>query len=206
MNLPHRTASLLIRLLVILLLAGLLTFAGSQVTPREGFSTVGGLLVSAFTAASFTGALTFRRSPPWDHVLFLTSAFLLGVLLPSIFGWRDPGRTLWRPALLAIGGLGLSVGMGRGLQSGFRTLAPVLWALSLVYWVGWFALGLAGADTAMKVIWSAGGYVVFWGLAASWTAGLSMPDLDRQPLQKALELYLLILNLVLASLGMLRPI
>jgi hypothetical protein len=92
------------------------------------------------------------------------------------------------------------------MRSGFRALAPALWALSLVYWIGWFVLGLAGVGATMKVVWSASGYVVFWGLAASWAAGLSTADLDRQPMQKGLELYLLVLNLALSAHAMLRPI
>jgi hypothetical protein len=37
-------------------------------------------------------------------------------------------------------------------------------------------------------------------------AGLSTVDLDRQPMQKGLELYLLALNLALSAHAMLRPI
>ena len=206
MNPTLRRSALLIRLHVIVVLAGLLTVTGTQIAPRAGLGTAGGLLASAFTAASFTGALTFRRNPPWDQVFFLTSAFLLGFLLPSIFGWRDPGRYLWRPAILAIGGLATSAGAGRGMRAGFRTLAPALWVLSLVYWIGWFVLGLTAAGTIVQVAWSAGGYVVFWGLAASWAAGLSWVELDRNPMQKGLELYLLVLNLLLSAHTMLRPI
>jgi hypothetical protein len=58
----------------------------------------------------------------------------------------------------------------------------------------------------MQVIWSSGGYVVFWGLATSWAAGLSTAELESQAMQKGLELYLLVLNLTLSAHAMLRPI
>jgi hypothetical protein len=100
----------------------------------------------------------------------------------------------------------LSAGAGKLLRPGFLALAPFLLGLSLVYWIGWFVLGLAGVGATMKVIWSASGYVAFWGLAANWAAGLSRAELDCQPMQKGLELYLLVLNLTLSAHAMLRPI
>jgi hypothetical protein len=198
---------LTLRILSVLIMAALVTLTGLHTNPKTGLSTSWGIVSVAVLAVAFAGSLTFRQSKVWSLGLFLLGAYMLGLIFPWLgLGRGDGGDQVRMAGVLVGASLFVSFGIGRILRPGFLMLRPFLWALTLIYWVGWAVLGLLGLSAIERVFWAGSGYILFTGLTASWAAGLSPAALEHGYVQKSIEIYTLAINLLLSALGMLRPI
>ncbi|HET7009945.1 MAG TPA: hypothetical protein VFI11_04150 [Anaerolineales bacterium] len=148
----------------------------------------------------YFAAHSFPQRMDWGMVFLVGLGLAAGVALASL-PWLATSEVRLSAAGLALVGLAAAAAAGRSMPGLLRPLYPPLWigawiqviCLSVIQLTGLWSGGARPAATVAAV--------VFGGLTAAWFARVE----DRPAPPAAMDLYLLALNLFLASGVLLAP-
>lgn len=161
------------------------------------FSSSDIILLAVLAGIAFAALSIFKDAAGWRAALLFIFAGLLGCILailsPEIsgFAWLDE-------AFLAALVLALAAVTSSELRIVHRRFRIAIWALSLIYVLGWGGIALGLVAVISQSSWALFGIVVFGLAALTWFAQAKNRVKEVAGLTLAFELYLLGVNLAVA--------
>jgi FtsH-binding integral membrane protein len=153
----------------------------------------------------FLALITFRETSTWNFVLLLTFALIAGTFLGGTFS--EEVQFSWGVALLtALGVLFLTAAVGGYFGERIGRWSVALWIGSWVYLLGWVIIAFANLPPSAQTIWAFAGLIIFGGLSTSWFASLMSSEAKASTVSLAIDLFILVINLLVAARVMLGSI
>jgi hypothetical protein len=144
------------------------------------------------------GLLALKRTANWNVVILVLFGFLVGSFVGLIP--PDEGSLQWWYLLGVASSLIIACYFAsRMIRRSLSEVGMGLWFLTWIYVLGWAGLILLHLDPIFHMVWASFGLVLFAGMSVVWFSN-TKSTLDRLP-GSALgtDLYLITLNLILAS-------
>jgi hypothetical protein len=175
----------------------LVTLSGVWFWPTSGTSSefmLRGLLL----ALSFLALMGLKKTPNWNLGVLILFSFQVG----SFINLLSPAGGLsrwWLPLGVAFGLLIVSWWISRFRIALWGEIGVGLWLLTWMYVLGWGLLFVIEIDPLLQRVWAGFGMCLFTGMTTIWFARSESALKQSLGSSLGIDLYLLTLNLILAS-------
>jgi hypothetical protein len=161
-------------------------------------ATSASLLRALILLLVFLGLLALKQTTYWNVILLV----LFGIIVGSFAGLfsAEKGHLIWCYSTgIASTLIFACFVISQKLRKHLREIGTGLWLLTWFYVFGWVGLSLLDLDPVFQIVWATFGLALFVGMGVVWFSNTELA-LERLPGSAlGVDLYLIMLNMILAS-------